>query len=699
MSVHNVTIALGGDKSVIIETGKLALLAAGSVVVRQGETVVLAAACSADPRPGLDFFPLQVDYREKFSAAGLIPGSYFKREGRPSEKEILTARMTDRPIRPLFPKGYRNDLQIQTLLLSADGENEADVLSILGASAALMVSDIPFLGPIGAVRVGRINGEFVANPTHSQMATSDLDLVYAGIEDKTIMIEGAADELTEEELRDALIYANGVVKLQIDAQRRLAAAAGKAKKVPPLHTVPTEIAAAVREYCGTRLRELCIIPTKEERYAGLAALCKEMTVAFGDRFSAVGDDVAALIKQAFDEETCLTIRRLLLDEGRRSDGRAADELRPITAEVGLLPRTHGCGLFSRGETQALVVATLGSTKDCQEQDAITGGVSEKRFLLHYNFPNFSVGETGRIMGPGRREIGHGALAERSVVRMMPKDYPYTVRCVSEVLGSNGSTSMASVCGATLALMDAGVPLQKPVAGISCGLVQEDGKTILLTDIIGSEDHYGDMDFKVAGTTDGITGFQLDLKIPGISIDLMYQAMIRNKKARLDILKIMTACISAPRNDISPFAPRIHVMKINPEKIGALIGPGGRIIRNITDTIDVQIDIQDDGTVMIYANRADKMTKAVAAVEAIVAEVVIGKTYQGVVKSVKDFGAFVEIIPGQEGLVHISELADRRVGKVTDICNVGDTMSVKVIDIDERGRVRLSRRAALVEATQ
>ncbi|HCN07469.1 MAG TPA: polyribonucleotide nucleotidyltransferase, partial [Lentisphaeria bacterium] len=496
MATHSVDIDLGGGKTATIETGKMALLAGGSVTVRMGDTIVLVAACCGAPRPGIDFFPLQVDYREKFSAAGRFPGGFFKREGRPSEKEILTCRMTDRPLRPLFPKGFKEDTQIQALLLSADGENEADVLAMLGASAALVISDIPFLGPIGTLRVGRADGNFIANPTHEEMAESDLDLVYAGVEDKVIMIEGASDEVSEEVLRDSLTFANEVVKKQIAAQRQLAEVAGKEKVMPEIQLVPQEIADAVSEFCDGKLREPCLIPEKEKRYKALDNLRDEMFESFGERFADENESRHA--KTAFVDLTAATIRQLLLDENIRSDGRGPDDLRQLDCEVGVLPRTHGSGLFARGETQALVITTLGTGRDTQDSDGITGGETSKAFMLHYNFPNFSVGETGRIMGPGRREIGHGALAERSVARMMPKDYPYTVRCLSEVMASNGSTSMASICGATLSMLDAGIPMIRPVAGISCGLVIDGDRTVLLTDILGSEDHYGDMDFKVAG---------------------------------------------------------------------------------------------------------------------------------------------------------------------------------------------------------
>ncbi len=695
MATHQVTVELAPGRTLTIETGKLALLAHGSCTVQQGETIVLSAACSADPRPGLHFFPLQVDYREKFSAAGRIPGGYFKREGRPSEKEILTARMTDRPLRPLFPKGYIDDVQIQSLLLSADGENEADVLSMLAASVALTLSPMPFHGPIGACRVGRVDGEFVVNPTHSEMEKSDLDLVYAGVADKVIMIEGGGDEVSEEVLRDALTFANGVVKRQIEAQLELQKVAGKPKKEPTLHLPGDDVVAAVKSWCAGKLDGPAQIPTKEERYAALGELQKQLIEELAPQFPDNGD-IEGDLKQAFTDETEATIRRLILDQGARSDGRAIDQVRDLTAEVGVLPRPHGSGLFSRGETQVLVVTTLASDRGAQESDGITGGETSKNFYLHYNFPNFSVGETGRIAGPGRREIGHGALAERSIARMMPEDFPYAVRCVSEVMGSNGSTSMGSVCAASLSLMDAGVPLAKAVAGISCGLVTEGDKYILLTDILGSEDHYGDMDFKVAGTCDGITGFQLDLKIAGVSIDVMYEAMQRNLKARHQILEVMNGAIAEPRPEMSPYAPRITVVKIDPEKIGALIGPGGKVIRGMTEEFGVEITVEEDGTVKIYSNDKAAMDGAVRAVESVTAEVVVGKIYRGVVKTIKDFGAFIEVLPGQDGLLHISEMANYRVAKVEDICNLGDMVTVKVIDIDDRGRIRLSSKAALEE---
>jgi polyribonucleotide nucleotidyltransferase len=679
-----------------IETGRMALLAGGSVTVRQADTVVLVAACSAAPRPGLDFFPLQVDYREKFSAAGKLPGGYFKREGRPTEKEILTSRMTDRPLRPLFPQGFIDDVQIMSMLLSADGDTEADVLSILGASAALMVSDIPFHGPVGALRVGRIDGAFVANPTHSEMAKSDIDLVYAGIAGKTIMIEGSAQEISEEDLRDAMSFADTVVCRLVEAQRELAAKVGKPKKAFTAVQVDSELQAAARSFCAARLEAACAVTDKQARAAAEAEIFTAMVAELTPRFVSA-EAKAPNFKGAFEVLLQETVRRLVLDKGQRADGRGVDDLRPIACEVGVLPRVHGSALFRRGETQALVTTTLGATRDAQEFDVITGGEATKKFMLHYNFPNFSVGETGRISGPGRREIGHGALAERSVAQVVPKDFPYTLRMVSDILGSNGSSSMASVCGASLALMDAGVPVSDAVVGISVGLVSSpDGRKVFLTDILGSEDHFGDMDFKVAGTTKGITGFQLDLKTAGLAVDEMYQAMLRNRAARAKIRAIMAQCLAAPRPEMSPYAPKIVKMRINPERIGALIGPGGKIIKGICQLTGASIDVEEDGTVSIFAANGQAMDLATRQVEAVTAEVEIGRIYRGTVKTIKEFGAFVEVLPGQEGMVHISELSDTRVRSVEDVCQVGDQISVKVIDIDDRGRVRLSRKAALAE---
>ena len=704
MSIQNVTIDMGNGRPLNIETGKLALQANGAVMVRQGDTMVLVAVVQADPRPGTDFFPLTVEYRERFAAAGLIPGSYFKREGRPTEKEILTARMTDRPLRPLFPEGFINEVQVVSTVFSADGENEPDVLSIFGASAALMVSDIPFGAPVGACRVGRIDGQFIANPTHSEMLKSDLDLVYAGVAGKTIMIEGRSSEISEEELRDAMYFADGIVQKQIAAVQDLAARVNKPKTAYKAHIPHPDVMAVAEAFvAGGKVEEACSSTSKLERQAKQDALKEALQAELAAKFTGADGTLVDPAGEPIDFVSIWeilmerAIRGLVLEKGIRQDGRGLDEVREIECEVGLLPRCHGSALFRRGETQALVTATLGSSGDCQEFDAITGGAKTKDFILHYNFPAFCTGETGRYGSTGRREIGHGALAERSVKGAMPKEYPYTVRVTSEILGSNGSSSMATVCGSSLALMDAGVPLSDAVVGISIGLVTGTDKRVFLTDIIGSEDHYGDMDFKVAATRKGITGFQLDLKIAGLDIEGMYEAMLKNRAAREHIRGIMSACLAAPRPSLNKYAPQMSVLKINPDKIGALIGPGGKNIRGITETTGAQIDVDDDGNVKIFTANGQAMEQAVYMVHSLTDEVEINKIYTGTVKTIKDFGAFVEILPGQEGMVHISELANYRVKNVEEICKVGDKMMVKVIDIDDRGRIRLSRKAAMAEA--
>ena len=699
MTEKSVSFEIAKGREITISTGKLAGLAGGSCTVRMGDTIVFTAACGGSAREGTDFFPLQVDYREKFSASGIFPGGYIKREGRPSDKEILICRMTDRPIRPLFPKGYFNEVQVQSILLSCDLENEADVLSMLGASVALSLSDLPFMGPIGAVRVGLVDGEFIVNPTNDEMGKSSLELIYAGLADKVIMIEGDAEELSEEQLKDALIVANEAVIKQINAQNELVAQAGKAKVEPKLKLVPAELEADVDAFCTGKIDEAAFIPEKEARGNALNLIYDEMYKEIAPKYEGKleGSDFTFKLKIAYDEKIQKTVRLAILDE-KRSDGRKTDELRPLTAETGYLPRTHGSAIFSRGETQALVITTLGSSKDAQISDSITtkGKTVRKPFYLHYNFPNYSVGETGRIMGPGRREIGHGNLAERALAKVIPTDYQYTVRCVSEVMSSNGSTSMASVCGGSLSLMDAGVPIKSHVAGISCGLVKEGDRTVLLTDILGSEDHFGDMDFKVTGTKDGITAFQLDLKIDGVSIDLLYDAMLRNKTSRANILDVMNGCLPEAREEISPYAPQIQNVKIKSEKIGALIGPGGKVIKEICEVTGAEIDIEDDGTVHVFAKDKSSMQEVITMIEGVVGDPEVGKIYRGTVVTVKDFGAFVEFLPGKEGFVHVSELANYRVPNVSDICKPGDKISVKVTGVDGRGRVRLSRKDALAE---
>jgi len=696
---QKITAALG-DKQITIETGKLAKQADGAVTVQLGETIVVVAAVAATKaKEGQDFFPLTVDYREKAAAAGKFPGGYFKREGRPTEKEILTCRLTDRPIRPLFPKGWYNEVQVQTILLSADGENEPDILSIIGASASLMVSDIPWAGPLGAVRVGRINGKFVANPTHVEKAESDLDLVYVGNDHDVVMFEGAAKEITEADFNAALKYAQEVIQPMIAAQKELAAKFGKKKREINLKIVPDEILSLAKTLAGDRFVPALLTPGKLAREGACNAIKDEVGAKLLEKFGPekVNDFV---INDAFYYIQKEAVRKLILESGKRLDGRSFDQIRPISSEVGILPRAHGSALFCRGETQAVTLATLGTGDDTQEFDSYTGGENTKRFLLHYNFPNFSVGETGRISGPGRREIGHGALAERSIEPMIPlKDYPYAVRVTSEIMESNGSTSMASVCGGTLALMDAGVPMIRPVAGISVGICTEYAgdkiaKYQLLTDIIGWEDAYCDMDCKIAGTEKGITGFQLDLKLKGLPQEIMTQAIENARVARLFILGEMAKTIAMPRKDISPYAPRITTLKVNPEKIGAIIGPGGKNIKRLVEESGCEIDIEDDGTVNIFSVSADGMKIAVDAISGMTSEAEIGKIYRGKVVTVKEFGAFVEFLPGKDGLVHISELANFRVKKTEDIVKVGDDITVKCLGVDEKGRVRLSRKAAM-----
>jgi polyribonucleotide nucleotidyltransferase len=695
-----------GAQQIHIETGLLAKQADGAVTVQLGETIVIVTAvAAASPKEGQEFFPLTVDYREKAAASGQFPGGYFRREGRPTEKEILTCRMTDRPIRPLFPKGWFNEVQVQSILLSADMENEPDVLTIIGASAALTISDIPWAGPLGAVRVGRVKGQFVANPTHTQMTESDLDLVYVGSETELVMFEGSAKEISEADFMAALHFGHACCQPLIAAQKELAAKAGRPKRSIIVQTVADDILQEAKMLAGDRIPPALptlLTPAKLDREAAWRALAEEIAARLVAKFGE-GKATESVLKDVFSQIQRDAIRNLILNQNQRVDGRALDALRPILCQVGLLPRAHGSALFSRGETQALTLATLGTMEDAQEFDAYAGGASEKQFILHYNFPNFSVGETGRIGGPGRREIGHGALAERSLEPMLPlKDFPYAVRITSEIMESNGSTSMATVCGGSLALMDAGVPLVRPVAGISIGLCTEYNlqaqiaRYQLLTDIIGWEDAFCDMDCKIAGTEKGITGFQLDLKLKGLPHHLMAEALERARTARLAVLATMNATLAAPRPELSKHAPRILVLKINPEKIGALIGPGGKNIKRICDESGCEINIEDDGTVHIYSKLPDGMELAKREVEGITAEIEVGKVYRGKVVTIKEFGCFVEVFPGKDGLVHISELANFRVKQTEDIVKLGDEIWVKCLGVDDKGRVRLSRRAAMEE---
>ena len=690
-----------GPHQIVIETGKIAKQADGAVTVQLGETIVLVAAVAASKaKEGQDFFPLTVDYREKAAAAGKFPGGYFKREGRPTEKEILTSRLTDRPIRPLFPKGWYNEVQVQSVLLSADGENEPDVLSIVGASAALMVSDIPWDGPLGAVRIGRVNGQFVANPTHAQAAESDMDIVYVGSRTDLVMFEGSAKEISEADFNAALAFGQQSCQPLIEAQLELAKKVGKAKREITVNIVPEEILKEAKALAGDRIVPALLTPAKLAREAKVNAIFEEVGKKLVEKF---GEEKVTefVIKDAQYYIQKEAVRGLLM-QGKRLDGRTSEQVRPISSEVGVIPRAHGSSIFARGETQVMALATLGTGEDAQEFDSYTGGETTKRFMLHYNFPNFSVGETGRISGPGRREIGHGALAERSIEPLLPLDtYPYALRVTCEVMESNGSTSMASVCSGSLALMDAGVPLARPVAGISIGICTESDKSYkitnykLLTDIIGWEDAFADMDCKIAGTEKGITGFQLDLKLRGLPLNIMAEALEKARVARLSILADMAKALAQPRAELSKYAPQIVQLKINPEKIGALIGPGGKNIKRIVEESGCEINIEDDGTVNIYSVSAEGMKIARQQIEGMTAEAEIGKTYRAKVVSTKDFGAFVEFLPGKEGLVHISELANFRVKQTEDIVKVGDEIWVKCIGVDDKsGKVRLSRKAAM-----
>ena len=705
---HNVTAeGLGIELS----TGSIAKLANGAVTLTLGETVLHVSACAATSRrPGQDFFPLTVDFREKFAAAGKFPGGYFKREGRPSEREILTSRLCDRPLRPLFPKGFMNEVQVIGLLLACDKINDPDVLMVNGASAALMVSDIPWGGPVGCVRVGQIDGEFVVNPTFDQRYDSDLDLIYVGSETEMLMIEGAAMQIPEERFIAALEFAQEAIQPIIAAQKELKALCNKEMAEFDKVVCDEKILEICTKVSGEKLEEVMFTDSKQERDVAVRALKDEAIEAINAEVGT--DDVesnAINMNLAFEELQEEIYRRNILHKGKRVDGRGPADLRKIECETDVLPKVHGSALFARGETQALVIATLGTSRDIQEMDGLSGGATTKSFILHYNFPPFSVGEAGRFGFTGRREIGHGALAERSLLPVIPAEdeFPYTLRLVSEVMASNGSTSMASICGGCLALMDAGVPILAPVAGISAGLVTErdaDGKIskhVVLTDILGAEDHFGDMDFKIAGSREGITGFQLDLKIQGLPFDIAKEAIKQATEARIQILDSMAEEIPEYRRELNKNAPRIHSLQIDPDKIGALIGPGGKNIRRITETTGADIDIDDDnsGKVRIYTENEEALQLAIREVELVVGEIEPGKIYRGIVRGVKEFGAFVECLPGKEGLCHISELADFRVKKTEDVCKLGDEMIVKCIGIDDKGRVKLSRKAALADLEQ
>jgi polyribonucleotide nucleotidyltransferase len=686
-----------GGRTISIETGKLAKQASGAVVVRLGDMMTLVATVAAPGREGLDFFPLTVDYREKFYVAGKFPGGFIKREGRPTTKEILSSRLIDRPIRPLFPNSYRNEVQIQAGPIAADRENDPDVPSIIGASASLLMAQVPFRGPIGAIRLGRIDGQLVPFPTVAELKDSDLDLVVASTRHNVVMIEGFGQELPESEMLAAILEAHRLNQDIIQLQIELLEAAGL-----PLVEIPPEpenpLVQALYDRHGRALRERKQIVGKIDRNTAVDELQERILAEYAPAEGAEPEFTPAQVKEAFHVLEARVVRELLL-EGHRPDGRGPKDLRPIHCEVGILPRAHGSALFQRGETQALVTTVLGTTADEQRVDEIMGEFS-KKFYLDYNMPPFSVGEVRPIRGPGRREIGHGMLAERSVQPVLPPPdrFPYTIRVVSDILESNGSSSMASVCGATLSLMDAGVPISDPVGGISIGLVMDakSGRHILLTDIIGEEDHYGEMDFKVAGTQRGVTGIQLDLKNLGIGETIIRETLDQAREARLEILRTMLRAIKRPRAEISANAPRLIQIQINPEKIGAVIGPGGKTIRRLQEETNTKIDIDDAGLVTIASHDSVGANAARDRIQAMTEGVKIGSIYEGRVTSIKDFGAFVEILPGKDGLVHISELSSGYVGSVSDICRVGDPMLVKVIAIDDQDRVKLSRKAALAE---
>ena len=677
-----------GGRTLIIQTGKLATQATSAVTVTYGETVVLATLCVAPTaREGTDFLPMTIDYEERLYAAGKIPGGFIRREGRPSQEATLASRLTDRPIRPLLPKAWRREIQIIITVLSADQENDPDLLAIIGASSVLAMSEVPYDGPVGAVRVGYINDEMVLNPTLAQLEGSELDLTVVSTKDTIAMVEAGAKEVTEETVLAAIKFAHEANQAIIKLQEEIRQTCGKPKEPAPVHEIVPEILAAVCQFTDAKLKTALFHADKPTRQVALDILQKEITDSLGEKYA------KAEILDVFDKEIRKLIRNSILDKGQRVSGRGVSELRTITCDAGILPRTHGSGLFNRGLTQVLCIATLGSLRQEQQLDGL--GIEEsKRFLHHYNMPPFATGEVKRTGNPGRREIGHGALAERALIPMIPKseEFPYTIRLVSEVLSSNGSTSMASTCAATLALMDAGIPIKKPVAGISVGLVSGDNnKFILLTDIEGIEDNYGDMDFKVAGTTDGITAIQLDTKLKGLSFSIFPETLENARVTRLKILDVMRQTIAAPRTEVSRYAPRMYKMKIDVEKIGAVIGSGGKTIRAITEQTKATIDIEDDGTVIIGSADEASARRAIEIVEGLTKEIEVGTVYTGKVTRLLPFGAFMEILPGKEGMIHISELADHRVAQIEDEVKVGDEVTAKVIR-NEDGKIALSRKA-------
>ncbi|MDP7555247.1 MAG: polyribonucleotide nucleotidyltransferase [Nitrospinota bacterium] len=689
---QSVEMELGGKK-LIIETGELAKQANGAVLISYNETVALVTAvASKEPVKGKDFFPLMCEYREKTYAAGKIPGGFFKREGRPSEKEILTSRLMDRPIRPLFEDGFANDTQVICYPLSHDKENDPDILGILGASAALIISDIPFLNPIGTLRVGRVEGKFICNPTYDQLNESDLNLVVAGTKDAIVMVEGEANELSEHEMVEALMFGHEEIKKLVDLQNKLREIAGKPKRVAEKPQKNEDLIEKVTRSAKEKLTDALFIKEKIAMYDAVSVIVKDTISEIGsEEDEGLNKEIKAILAGLEKE----IVRHHIIEKETRSDGRGLKDIRTISGRVKALPRTHGSSLFTRGETQALVVLTLGTSSDEQIMDRLEGR-TKKSFMLHYNFPPFSVGETKFIGSPGRREIGHGALAERSISKVLPsnEEFPYTIRIVSDILESNGSSSMATVCGSSLSLMDAGVPIKTPVAGIAMGLIKEGDKIAILSDILGQEDHLGDMDFKVAGTAEGITGLQMDIKIDGVTKDLLETALQQAKKGRLFILDKMNEIIDSSRKELSPYAPRIITMQIKTERIKDVIGPGGKTIRGIVDKTGVTVDIDDKGLVSLGSPDESRLNEAIQIIEGLTQSPEKGCIYTGIVKKIMDFGAFVEILPGIDGLVHISQIAPHRIDKVTDVLKEGDEVKVKVLEIDRDGKIRLSRKEAL-----
>ncbi|MBM3221292.1 MAG: polyribonucleotide nucleotidyltransferase [Candidatus Rokubacteria bacterium] len=688
---HTVSVDINGHP-LSLETGKVAKQADGAVVVRYGDTMVLATCVAAkSAKESQDFFPLTVEYREKAYAGGRIPGGYFKREGAPVKKETLTSRLIDRPIRPLFPDGFRNEVQVICFVISGDQANDPDVLAINGASAALCLSGIPFDGPIGAVRVGRVDGALVVNPSTKQREQSSLDLVVAGTEDAILMVESGAKEVPEEIMLEALAFGHAECKRLAKVQKDLVAQAGKPRWAFDAQAGKNaELFARVKELATPKLREAFRTPAKHARAEAVAKVFDEVAAAL-----AVDEAAKPALKAAFEEAESTAVRRLIVEEGLRVDGRRVNEIRPISIETAYLPRAHGSSLFTRGETQALVSATLGTKADEQKIESLEGE-SYRSFLLHYNFPSFSVGEVRRFGSPSRRDIGHGALAERAVEAVLPpkEEFPYTIRIVSEILESNGSSSMATVCGASLALMDAGAPIKSHVAGIAMGLVKEGDQYGILTDIMGTEDHYGDMDFKVAGTETGVTALQMDIKIKGVSIDIMREALKQAREARLYVLGKMRDAVNRPRQELSPYAPRFVTIKIRTEKIREIIGPGGKVIRGIQEQTGAKIDVEDDGRVTIFSPDNESVQKALGMIQDICREVEVDRIYVGKVKKIVEFGAFVEVIPNTEGLLHISQIAESRIRSVQDVLTEGDVVAVKVLEVDGNGKMRLSRKMAL-----